>query len=137
MHPVLFWHQGAEQFWQGPRDSCQEALGHVAKVASVGRELHGFHSKFQAKTPVWNIYRGQAWLLTTAHAAFTRAFDACMLRTMSATRKPPSPLPQVDIFSREFFMEDCAEFVGQWMQDARLQELNNRQTCNEVTLLSL
>ncbi len=46
-----------------------------------------------------------------------------------------SRLPQVDIFSREFFMEDCAEFVGQWMQSARLQELNNRQTCNEVTLL--
>ncbi len=31
-------------------------------------------------------------------------------------------------------MEDCAEFVGQWMQNARLQELNNRQACNEVTL---
>jgi len=44
-------------------------------------------------------------------------------------------LSQVDISSREFFMEDCAEFVGQWMQNARLQELNNRQACSEVTLL--
>ena len=49
--------------------------------------------------------------------------------------KPPSPLPQVDIFTRDFSMEDCAEFVGHWMQDACLQELNNRQACNEVTLL--
>ena len=33
-------------------------------------------------------------------------------------------------------MEDCAEFTGQWLQDARLQELKNKQSCNEVSLLS-
>jgi hypothetical protein len=49
--------------------------------------------------------------------------------------KPSLTLSQVDISSREFFMEDCAEFVGQWMQNARLQELSNRQACSEVTLL--
>ncbi len=50
--------------------------------------------------------------------------------------KPPLPLPQVDISSRDFYMEDCAEFVGQWMHSGCLQELNHREACNEVNWLS-
>ncbi|KAL0031968.1 hypothetical protein WJX79_009426 [Trebouxia sp. C0005] len=120
-------------FGKGPETAAKKPLGMLQRLHLLGGGFIGSIHNSRRKAPAGKsteVRHGCSVLLMLFLLA---RFDARLLGTASATRNPPSPLPQVDISSREFLMEDCAEFVGQWMQSARLQELNKIQTCNEVS----
>ncbi len=74
-------------FGKGPETAAKKPLGMLQRLHMLGGSFTGSIHNFRRKAPSENTT--EVRLGTAAHAAFACAFDACMLKTESATQTLP------------------------------------------------
>ncbi|KAL0054780.1 hypothetical protein WJX82_002300 [Trebouxia sp. C0006] len=109
----------------------------LKSMSGVGHYLAGNRpGRYEFLEELWLRRKGERPLSSIQFALTEQNLDphGRTMQSSKTPRKAPSGnTTEVDISTTEFLTEDCSEFTRQWMQDARLQELNNRQACNKVS----